>query len=245
MNQLNNDNYINNNLKNFKRGISLNNMNQEAIKKSILSNEYLFYKKQFSIIKQNEKNKEYQFVFKTSKFEEYLWGNNPIGSYESIYTAIRQYKKVQLILCKLPKYMIEPKLTSFPPIITMEENEEITYFKLLDKYFELFQDEFAIFRYGETDKSNSEEDEREKKLLKYCESSNCDCPFEFDVIGIFNFKLIFEWLNDSNYNKNEIMLEYFSDFPTKEEYESSLFKNKVKKFFFFFLKNKKKNLKKI
>ena len=236
-----NDNYINNNLKNFKRGISLNNMNQEAIKKSILSNEYLFYKKQFSIIKQNEKNKEYQFVFKTSKFEEYLWGNNPIGSYESIYTAIRQYKKVQLILCKLPKYMIEPKLTSFPPIITMEENEEITYFKLLDKYFELFQDEFAIFRYGETDKSNSEEDEREKKLLKYCESSNCDCPFEFDVIGIFNFKLIFEWLNDSNYNKNEIMLEYFSEFPTKEEYENSLFKNKVKRFFGIKDKNKDNN----
>jgi hypothetical protein len=137
--------------------------------------------------------------------------------------------------------MIEPKLTSFPPIITMEENEEITYFKLLDKYFELFQDEFAIFRYGETDKSNSEEDEREKKLLKYCESSNCDCPFEFDVIGIFNFKLIFEWLNDSNYNKNEIMLEYFSEFPTKEEYENSLFKNKVKRFFGIKDKNKDNN----
>jgi len=131
--EYNNINYLKGNYKNFKNGISLN-QNQDTGKKNTLSSEYLFYKKQFSIIKQNEKNKEYQFVFKTSKFEEYLWGNNPIGSYESIYTAIRQYKKVQLILCKLPKYMIEPKLTSFPPIITMEENEEITYFKLLDKY---------------------------------------------------------------------------------------------------------------
>jgi len=226
----NNMNYLNSNYKNLKRGISLN-QNQDMGKKNTLSSEYLFYKKQFSIIKQNEKNKEYQFVFKTAKFEEYIFGNNPIGSYESIYTAIRQYKKVQLIICKLPKYMIEPKLTSFPPIITMEENEDITYFKLLDKYFELFQDEYAIFRYGETDINNSKEKDREEKLLNCCESSNCNCPFEFDVVGVFNFKLIFEWLNDSNYNKNEIMLEYFSEFPTKEEYENSLFKNRVKKFF--------------
>ena len=27
------------------------------------------------------------------------------------------------------------------------------------------------------------------------------------------------------------MLEYFSEFPTKEEYENSFFKNKVKRFF--------------
>ena len=236
--EYNNINHLKGNYKNFKNGISLN-QNQDTGKKNTLSSEYLFYKKQFSIIKQNEKNKEYQFVFKTAKFEEYIFGNNPIGSYESIYTAIRQYKKVQLIICKLPKYMVEPKLTSFPPIITMEENEEITYFKLLDKYFDLFQDEYAIFRYGETDINNSREKDREGKLLNYCESSNCNCPFEFDVVGVFNFKLIFEWLNDNNYNKNEIMLEYFSEFPTKEEYENSLFKNRVKKF--FHIKDKENN----
>ena len=229
--EYNPNNYLKNNHKNIKRGISLNTNNQDNIKKNILSDKYLFYKKQFSIIKQNEKNKDYQYVFKIAKFEEYLFGNNPIGSYESIYTSIRQYKKINLILCKLPKYMIEPKLTTFPPIITMEENEDITYFKLLDKYFYLFQDQYALFRYGLTDKTNLEEKDREKKLIKYTESSNCDCPFEFEVIGIFNFKYIFKWLNDKDYNENEIMLEYFCDLPTKEEYENSLFKNKVKKFF--------------
>ena len=230
------------NPKNFKglnRVISLN-TNQEIPKKSKLSEKYAHYKKQFSIIKQNEKNKEYQFVFKTAKFEEYIFGNNPISSYQSIYTSIRQFKKVDLVLCKLPKYMIEPRLTSFPPIITMEENEDITYFKLLDKYLNLFSDECALFRYGLTEKKNDEEEEgREEKLLKYCESGNCDYPFEFEVIGIFNFKKIFEWLNDSDYNKNEMMLEYFCDFPTKEEYENSLFKNRVKKFFGMNDKNKK------
>ena len=230
--------YIN---KNLKRGISINNTNQEIIKKNISSEEYLFYKKKFSIIKQNEKNKDYQFVFKISRFEEYIFGNNPIGSYESIYTLIRQYKKVKLVLCKLPKYKIEPKLTSFPPIITFEENEEITYFNLLDKYFKLFPDKYAIFRYGETEKNYIEEEDREEKLLKYCESSNCDCPFEFEIVGIFNFKLILEWLNDNDYNKNEIMLDYFSDLPSKEEYQNSLFKNKVKKFFGIGEKNKGSN----
>ena len=214
------------------KGMNRSNNNQEIEKrKNKLSEQCLLYKKLFEIIKQNEKNKEYQYIFKIARFEEYILGNNPIGSYESIYSSIREYKTVQLILCRLPKYKIEPKLTSFPPLITMEENEEITYYKLLDKYLALFQDEYAIFRYGKTEKNNNEVNDREKKLLEYCESSNCDYPFEFDVIGIFNFKLLFVWLNDSNYNKNEIMLEYFSEFPTKEEYENSLFKNKVKKFF--------------
>ena len=237
-------NISNNNYKSLKRGISMNNGIQDIPKKNILSEEYLHYKKKFTIIKQNEKSKEYQYIFKISKFEEYLYGDNPIGSYECIYSLVRQYKKVHLILYKLPKYMIEPRIASFPPIIMMEENTDITYFKLLDKYFNLYSDEYAIFRYGETKKDNSENDDREEKLLRYCESSNCDRPFEFEIVGLFNFKLIFEWLNDSNYNKNEIMLEYFSDFPTKEEYESSLFKNKVKKFFGLYEKNKEKYPKK-
>ena len=37
------------------------------------------------------------------------------------------------------------------------------------------------------------------------------------------------------------MLEYFSEFPTKEEYENSLFKNKVKRFFGIKDKNKDNN----
>ena len=230
--------YIN---KNIKKGISINNTNQEIIKKNISSEELLFYEKKLYVVKRNEKNKDYQFIFKISRFEEYIFGNNPIGSYESIYTLIRQYKKVQLVLYKLPIFMIEPKLTSFPPIITFEENEEITYFNLLDKYFKLFSDECAIFRYGETEKNYIEEEDREEKLLKYSESSNCSCPFEFEIVGIFNFKLILEWLNDNDYNKNEMMLDYFIDLPSKEEYQNSLFKNKVKKFFGFGDKNKNSN----
>ena len=223
---------INNNYYNNKR-------NKQ--KQSNFSDKYYFLYNQLDIIKQSEKNKEYQFIFKTSNFEEYIYGNNPIGSYQSVYNSIRQYKKVSLILCKLPVFKIEPKLSSFPPIITMKKDEEITYFNLLDKYFEYFSDEFAIFRYGETEINIYEkEEDREKKLTKYCESSNCDCPFQFDIVGIFNFKLLFKWLNHEPYFKlnDEIMLEYFSEFDTKEKYESSLFKNKVKKF--FGIKDKKK-----
>ena len=224
-----------------------NNMIRNKERQNSLSDKYYYLQNQLNIIKQSEKSKEFQFIFKISKFEEYIFGNNPIGSYQSIYTSIRQYKKVNLILCKVPIFKIEPKLISFPPIITindkmmekgkdkkMKDKKDITYFNLLDDYFQYFSDEFAIFRYGETEiNSYEKEEDREQKLTKYCESSNCDCPFEFDVVGIFNIKKLFEWINDKEYNKknDEIMLEYFSYFDTKKKYEDSLLKNKVKKFF--------------
>ena len=112
----------------------------------------------------------------------------------------------------------------------MEGNKPYSYFNLLDKYLNNYPDKSAIFRFGETEKPKENED-REEKLTKYCESGECDCPFELTIVGIYNFKLLFEWLNDSNYNKNEMMLGYFNEFQTKEEYESSLLKNKVQKFF--------------
>ena len=233
-----------------------NNILRKKERPNNLSDKYYFLENQLDIIKQSEKNKEFQFIFKISRFEEYIYGNNPIGSYQSIYTAIRQYKKVNLILCKVPKFKIEPKLISFPPIITINDKieiekdkkekdiKDITYFNLLDDYFKFFSDEYAIFRYGETEINNYEkEEDREQKLTKYCESSNCDCPFEFDVVGIFNLKILFEWINDKDYNKknDEIMLEYYSYFDTKKKYEDSLFKNKVKQFFGIKEKNKGSN----
>ena len=82
------------NYKSLKRGISVNNINQEAAKKNILSEEYLNYKKKFNIIKQNEKSKEYQYIFKIANFEEYLYGDNPIGCYPTANTLVDTFLPV-------------------------------------------------------------------------------------------------------------------------------------------------------
>ena len=225
---------INTNNKNGKRVTSVNNNINKKINKSIngsiISKEYLKYKNKLNILEEGQKNSDYRFVLKLSKFEEYLFGDYSIGSYECIRNYIRQYMKIPLVLIKRPKFEIKPRISSFPPIIMMESNKPYSYFNLLDKYLKNYPDECAIFRFGETEKPKENED-REEKLTKFCESGECDCPFELTIVGIYNFKLMFEWLNDNNYNKNEMMLGYFNDFQTKEEYENSLFKNKVQKFF--------------
>ena len=224
---------INTNNKNAKRVTSVNNNLNKKLNKnngSIISKEYLRYKNKLNVLEEGQKNNEYRFVLKLAKFEEYLFGDYSIGSYECVRNYIRQYMKIPLVLIKRPKFEIKPRISSFPPIIMMEANKQYSYFNLLDKYLKNYPDKCAIFRFGESEKQNENED-RDEKLTKYCESGECDCPFELTIVGIYNFKLMFEWLNDSNYNKNEMMLGYFNDFQTKEEYENSLLKNKVQKFF--------------
>ena len=218
--------------RNAKRVTSVNNFNKKLSKSngSMISKEYLRYKNKLNILEEEKKNNEYRFVLKLSKFEEYLFGDYSIGSYECIRSYIRQYMKIPLVLIKRPKFEIKPRISSFPPIIMMEANKNFTYFNLLDKYLKNYPDKSAIFRFGESEKKKENED-REEKLTKYCESGECDCPFELTIVGLYNFKLMFEWLNDNTYNKNEMMLGYFNEFQTKEEYESSLLKNRFQKFF--------------
>ena len=225
-----NEIYTNTN-RNNKRLVSISpNKKLSKSNGSMISKDYLRYKNKLNKLEEGQKNNEYQFVLKLSKFEEYLFGDYSIGSYECIRNYIRQYMKIPLVLIKRPKFEIKPRISSFPPIIMVEANKNYSYFTLLDKYLENYPDKCAIFRFGESEKTNENED-REEKLTKYCESGECDCPFELTIVGIYNFKLMFEWLNDENYNKNEMMLGYFNEFQNKEDYESSLLKNKVQKFF--------------
>ena len=234
---------INTNTRNQKRVTAINNKLSKKLSKSngtFISKEYLKYKNKLNILEEGQKNTEYRFVLKLSKFEEYLFGDYSIGSYECIRNYIRQYMKIPLVLIKRPKFEINPRISSFPPIIMMEANKQYSYFNLLDKYFINYPDKCAIFRFGETEKQKENED-REEKLTKYCESGECDCPFELTIVGLYNFKLIFEWLNDSNYNKNEMMLGYFNEFQTKEEYENSSYINRFKKFFGCTQKNNNSN----
>jgi hypothetical protein len=199
---------INAHSKNEKRVTSVNNNLNKKFNKSsesLISNEYLNYKNKLNILEEGQKNSEYRFVLKLSKFEEYLFGDYSIGSYECVRNYIRQYMKIPLVLIKRTKFEIKPRISSFPPIIMIEANKHYSYFNLLDKYLKNYPDECAIFRFGETEKLIENED-REEKITKYCESGECDCPFELTIVGVYNFKLMFEWLNDNNYNKNEMML---------------------------------------
>ena len=191
---------------------------------------------------------EYQFVLKLAKFDEYLFGDYSINSYEFIRGFIRQFMTIPLILIKVPKYLCNPRISTFPPIICMKE-KEFTYYDLLEKYLTNYDHRSVIFRFGECEEKEKKlflktSEEREEKLTRNCESGDCDFPFEVTVVGLYNFKLIFKWLNDDSeeckYNKNEMILNYFNEFQTNEEYENGLLKNRLLKI--FGCKSKKKNL---
>ena len=224
-----------------KNSKSEKNNNEDILQSSKKSDEettYLNYKNMFQTLRESMQiNSNYQFVLKLYGFEEYLYGDYSIGSYECIRNYVRQFEKVKLVLYKKPKYEINPPISSFPPIILSESNKEFTYFELLDKYLYNYPHHSAIFRFGESENKQKEQffniyKSRQEKLTQYTESGNCDFPLQITLVGVYNINSIFsKWLNDENYTKNEMMLPYFNEFQTKQEYEQSLFKNKLFKFF--------------
>ena len=198
----------------------------------------LNYKKMLQTLRDSlQLNSNYKFVLKLYGFEEYLYGDYSIGSYECIRNYVRQFEKVKLVLYKKPKYEINPPISSFPPIILSEANKEFTYFDLLDKYLNNYPHHSVIFRFGESENVHKEQflniyKDRQNKLTQYTESGNCDFPLQIVIVGVYNINSIFnKWLNDEFYTKNEMMLSYFNEFQTKQEYEESLFKNRLFKFF--------------
>ena len=142
-------------------------------------------------------NSNYKFVLKLYGFEEYLYGDYSIGSYECIRNYVRQFEKVKLILYKKPKYEINPPISSFPPIILSEANKEFTYFDLLDKYLNNYPHHSVIFRFGESENIQKEQflniyKDRQSKLTQYTESGNCDFPLQIVIVGVYNINSIFQ-----------------------------------------------------
>ena len=212
-------------------------VDNELASSSQNNKEGIAFKNYRDSIEEAKTKKEYKFVLKLQGFEEYLYGDNAISSYECIRQRVRQFETLRLVLFKKAMFDIAPPLSRYPPLIYFPPDEVFTYFDLLDKYIAQYPDECAVFRYGEPGEKENEQftmkqKQRMDKVLQYGESGDCDFPLQVTLYGVFNLQSIFKWLNNEKYSKNEMMLYYFNDdFETKEQYEESLVKNKMLRMF--------------
>lgn len=92
------------------------------------------------------KNSSKRFILKTHLFEEYLFGDYPICSYETIRNCIREFEPIKLILKVVEKTDVSPNLSKYPPIIFICLYKKYNYNKLMKKYLKRYPDDSIVFR---------------------------------------------------------------------------------------------------
>ena len=172
------------------------------------------------------KNKENKFVLKLKSYEEYLYGDYSIGSYESIRKNVREYETTSLYLFKKPFYLIKPPISHYPPIIPMKKSQiEFNYYDLYDKYIEMYPNNSIIYRLFEPTKELKERYLKDnncnkiEEFKKYGKSCDIDLPLSITILGVNGIKELEKWLDCEIYNKNEMMLPYFEKLTNIEEEE--------------------------
>ena len=192
--------------------IEINNNQIDEEKKTKFYDVLNKIKKNFSKIKEDLSNR---FVLKVIDSEEYLYGDHTLGSYNFIRSKARQHEGIRLILKALPFYKIQPPIFSFPPIIKVTDEDEITYENLFDLYIELYPENEIIYRLNKASTSQigrylKKDLKRTKYLVKYTESGDCDFPLKININNIMNIDKFKEWLDDDVYNNIQIILPYFN-----------------------------------
>ena len=171
-------------------------------------------------------DKENKFVLKLKSYEEYLYGDYSIGSYESIRKNVREYETTSLYLFKKPFYLIKPPISHYPPIIPMKKSQiEFNYYDLYDKYIEMYPNNSIIYRLFEPTKELKERYLKDnncnkiEEFKKYGKSCDIDLPLSITILGVNGIKELEKWLDCEIYNKNEMMLPYFEKLTNIEEEE--------------------------
>lgn len=188
------------------------------------------------------KDKNNKYVLKLIGFDDYMYGDYPICTYESVRKLVREYEPVNLILIKYPKdgMYLQPDVSHFPPIIYVPPRKEHNYSILFHRYLELYvfpensninydYKDPMIFRYI-PDPTQHEfyfkvNNTRQEKLLKYGESGECDFPFYINLKGIKNIFSIKKHIDTKAYHDLEMNLPYFNHISSLES------KKKKKNFF--------------
>ena len=128
---------------------------------------------------------------KMKSFEEFMFGDYPICTYESIRSKVREFEPIKLILMMKNKSKVNPNITHYPPIIYIPIKDDFDYNILLEKYLKLFNNESIIFKFKPLSELQEfyfkKPLERREKLTKYCESGECDFPFTINIKGLSNF----------------------------------------------------------
>jgi len=179
-------------------------------------------------LERNIKNPNNKFVFKLSCYEEYMFGEYPICTYETIRKYVREFEPVNVILMNIKKSVANPSIHHFPPMIYIPAETDISYNILLKKYIQMYPKESIIFRFKSNIRCIENEltydveavqsrESRFNKLIKYTESSECDFPLEVKVKGINNFFALKKHMDEPSYHENEILLPNFIQIPSNKE----------------------------
>ncbi len=205
------------------------------------------------------KDKNNKYVLKLIGFDEYMYGDYPICTYECVRKLVREYEPINLVLIKYPKdgMCVQPDTSHFPPIIYVPPKKEYNFNILFQRYLELYffpdtsnmhydYKDPIIFRFMPD--SNQHEfyfkmnDSRQQKLLKYGESGKSDFPFYINIKGIKNLFAIKKHIDTKAYNELEMNLPYFNHISSLEsnKKKKNLFGKMLEKFCAFCESNKKK-----
>lgn len=178
-----------------------------------------------SKLSKNIKSGKYKFVLKLKSYEEYLFGDNPICTYDSIRTLVREFEPVSLFLMMYDRERVIPSITHYPPLLYIQENTSTDFYDLTHRFFNLFPENCIMFKpipdiklheYYFKPKINK----RREYLQKYCETGEADFPFSFTVKSINNLFALKYHIDTKSYNDVEVILPYFTELINIEHVKS-------------------------
>jgi hypothetical protein len=171
--------------------------------------------------KKSIKDTNNKYILKLKSFEEFMFGEFPVGTYEAVRALVREYETVKLILMKYSRDTVSPNVTQFPPLIYIPENQEFKYSTLLQQYFDLFPASSIIYRILPKPALQeywfNKPMDRIEKLTKYTESGECDFPFYVNVKGIKDLFALKYHIDCKAYNEGGMDLPYFPRIPSLEK----------------------------
>lgn len=179
------------------------------------------YKNILSYLSENIKSNKFRFVLKLKSFEEYMYGDNPICTYESMRTLVREFEPVCLILMMYKKEVVVPSITHFPPLILVPEKLETDFYDLSLRFFSNFPENCIVYKL--LPDPNLQEYyfkakpmPRRKYLMKNTQSGESDFPFSFSIKSLTNLFAIKSHINSKSYNEREVDFPYFTNIDSKE-----------------------------
>ena len=167
----------------------VNNNNNKPTKKDKENSEISFESLYDDIFK-STKSKNFKYVLKMFSYEEYMYGDHPICTYQSVRTLVREFEPIKLFLMKFNKEEVIPSITHFPPLLFLPKNSETDFIKLLSKYYQQF-DESQLSTVYTNKKTNIQQENIQSSIKK--NTNNVDV---YSNTNVFEEKILFKLTPD-------------------------------------------------
>ena len=181
----------------------------------------------------NKDGLKYIHVLKFKEREEYLYGDSLIGAYQFIRGRLREHETIFFYLKILPLYIVSPPLTNFPPIIRTTKTNE-SYVNMLKNYLKQYLPNsgivYRLLRPDEKLKKRfiKQKYKRIERLSRFTESCDCCFPLWIKIKHLNNIYSLKYWLDNEEYNKNEILIPNLKFFETKKQTKAKKGENNIK-----------------